>query len=236
MKRVKFTLIELLIVMAIIVILAGMLLPALGKAKRTASRITCASNLKQIGAGVHMYANDNNEWGPCGLAVPCWLYNYTDRGGIAEYINTPQIYWQYPIGTKYKKAPPLSICPEGGRDGSKGVTYNNPDWAYDTPNFSYALNHFLTGDPAADAAWGGPYGDRFKRVKNPSTRVLVTSCGIDNYYGNTHVGGRDACDRSYIAYRHNGGTNICFVDGHVEWFTHIAVPILTYDPQMFWRE
>ncbi|MGR3303552.1 MAG: type II secretion system protein [Candidatus Scalindua sp.] len=63
-----FTLIELLVVIAIIGILAGILLPVLSRARESARKTQCMSNIKQIGMGLIMYANENNESFPSSTA------------------------------------------------------------------------------------------------------------------------------------------------------------------------
>src|SRR5713101_8749311 len=76
-SRRAFTIIELLVTIAIIGILAGLLLPALAKAKAKANRVDCISKLKQVGLGLRIWANDNGDRFP-------WSVSVTNAGSLGS--------------------------------------------------------------------------------------------------------------------------------------------------------
>jgi prepilin-type N-terminal cleavage/methylation domain-containing protein len=79
-RRNAFSLIELLVVIGIVAVLLGILMPALGKARKASRQTVCASNLRQVGAAIAMYVGENEQRLPL-VVEPFWkpdgTYDYT---------------------------------------------------------------------------------------------------------------------------------------------------------------
>ena len=99
-RAAAFTLVELLVVIGIIAILVAILMPALSRAKESARRVQCLSNLRQLGMAVMMYTQDNKgrfpgawDWHPrrASASAP-WqgpLLKYHNDGGVPDIYSCP---------------------------------------------------------------------------------------------------------------------------------------------------
>ena len=126
MNRKNFTLIELLIVVAIIAILAGLLLPALNSSRNRAKTIRCVSNLKQCGLGLIQYANDFNQKVVLSWYPLSWGYFLLkESGGYYARVYTPK-YTSLEV-MRCPSAPPAPMT--GTRDEVLMKTYgSNISW------------------------------------------------------------------------------------------------------------
>jgi prepilin-type N-terminal cleavage/methylation domain-containing protein/prepilin-type processing-associated H-X9-DG protein len=204
--RRAFTLIELLVVIAIIAILAAMLLPALSSAKQKAWTTSCTSNLHQIGLGMRMFADDNNEYFPeSGADIP---WNTIDP-------TTGKPSWSEQIFSYVGNTNAFN-CPGNVQLAAK---------------LQGPFNYF-NGCNAAYIAAGGFAAVRSTEILFPSAFVLggdtagtkggpvlfdPLDADKDDYTQNC-VGG--AADPSLTEYWqiHSKGQNVMFADGHSKWY------------------
>ncbi len=91
LRRRGFTLVELLVVIGVVATLIAILMPSLIKARESANRIKCLSNLRQIGNGLLLYTLSNQGWMPPAINI---VYNYADPNA------SPPTMWGAPNGTR----------------------------------------------------------------------------------------------------------------------------------------
>jgi len=215
----RFTLVELLVTIAVIAILAGMLLPALNSVREKARELSCMNNQKQLGLAMAQYTSAHNDW-----LVPVW------NGEGSEY--SVDIKYRMWIGMLcgYNENTPNSVAAFAA-SGLYGVAWgcssprrigqfscpSDPKlllWASNITN--YHLNAYLHG--GAINSFGEKAGNSRKitQVSMPSQSVSLAE-GIKGseifLFGEDYSGSGSPRTINYT--RHASKANFLFIDGHV---------------------
>lgn len=201
-KKAAFTLVELLVVIAVIAILAGLLLPALSKAKEKAYRICCVNNLKEWGQAMSMYTDDNNDFYPASRDLlyaatadnnPVWSEMYADAtaspaiglsdwfNALPPYVSSPPL-WQYGANNisnnVFTYAKSIYICPTAAAIPT--VWPPDPDSVRGIqpgvgagPTFNYGMNQRINYNlPAPQNVPETPF--KISQAVNPSAFVAFS--------------------------------------------------------------
>lgn len=207
-KQRAFTLIELLVVIAIIAILAAILFPVFARARESARRTQCASNLKQLGVAITMYLQDYDDTFPYGEnwhganAKEDGAYFRGSFAKINTYVNNEQV-WHCPDDRTWD-------IPGNRRWTSYG---SEIDAWYDT----YYWDPVTGGDqsrPCPDGPCNGALeGVSLAAVEHPSQKPLM----FDEL--GWHVGFADVLVRDPKTHQVIDGArqNMLYVDGHVKY-------------------
>ena len=235
-KKAGFTLIELLVVIAIIGVLVGLLLPAVQQARESARRISCSSNVRQLGVAMHSYMSAHKKF-PCQKIDDDTRYAASVAGSWTP--GGKALFWFGEVD--------YTTDSNGTLDVTKGPLqpyFESNASVLQCPNFSESmLEEVKFGDRIATAfgynsqlgpGSGGyydpsPYQDKAYRIRDvPETSRTVAFAETAMIYFGAPYGLREqlggfskpSTADPVVHFRHGGGfANAVFVDGHVEGFS-----------------
>ena len=222
MKKRKFTIVELLIVVSIIAILASILLPALNKARAKGQAISCTSNLKQCGLALAQYMDDNNNY-------ICTIQSYPGGNGIWAAV---LLGYRYTNGNReevaagaatYVKNENILHCSTSPRKWETLRVYGMPELQY---GGNWSTIQPEIGDIIARINGSNKFY-AISRAKVPSRTVILSDTGFiystvqlnpDRAGHNYHMFYQTGlCDNiAAVMLRHLRRGNALFLDGHVD--------------------
>jgi len=235
-RRRGFTLVELLVVLAIMGTLAALLVPAVFAAMELADRTVCANNLRQLGLAVQLYLKDHD-----GYFFPIryksdpnhWYYGYGEPYGSkpeGERILDKTKAFLYPYT---ESCDGIELCPSFAKYGRYKPKYKGAWW-------TYGINKILSPDNARPEDLRNISEIR---PSDASRTVIFADAAYVNWWQPPaspqnplleewhYVLPQDysASDSPHVHFRHGGRANVLFADWHVEALE--AAP-RSYDPRL----
>jgi len=182
-RRAGFTLIELLVVIAIIAILAAMLFPVFARARESARKIQCLSNVKNIAMALQIYLSDYDRFPPSEhrSEVVDYIINDVGESDWIPWMVNPYLRWPVVLD-EYVKNRDVWRCPSAKGSPTFAVNPCTPDWWTAMKNNVTDCSYATWSSGWFPPGWGGTQTDSFTQAYQCAG---IDTNGFESGYGVT---------------------------------------------------